>query len=242
MLPGRPAVIAPGYSGHCAMWPSREATIGASAQVAELADTHDALVLARPNNPDGWSADCAQLAQAAERLATRGGWLVLDEAFVDAAPGDSLAALDWPGLIILRSFGKFFGLAGLRLGFVVADPEIGARLRHLIGDWPISGPALAAGRAAYADRTWQAEQRKRLTEASGRLVCLCAEHDLEIVGSTAFFTLVRVPARDALFVHLAHHGVLTRPFSDQPDWLRIGLPKDKDDWARLTNALGRWRR
>jgi cobalamin biosynthetic protein CobC len=240
VLPGPAAWVAPGYSGHRLMWPQGAAGALERETLPDLPDGVRAAVLARPNNPDGWIAGEDTLEQAAALLATRGGHLIIDEAFADAAPDLSLASRDWPGLIVLRSFGKFFGLAGLRLGFVIAPPPIVAALRALIGDWPISIPALHAGIAAYADIAWQAAQRERLDEAKQRMAALLGQHDIAIAAQTAFFTLVRTRGRDALFCRLAEAGVLTRPFADQPDWLRIGVPGRAHAWARLADALTGW--
>jgi cobalamin biosynthesis protein CobC len=241
IVPGRAAVVGPGYSGHRAMWGDRGAVPVAQGYLPGAAEASDTLVLARPNNPDGWIADAQTLHLAAGKLATRGGVLIVDEAFADATPGDSVAASDWQGLVVLRSFGKFFGLPGLRLGFVVAPPATAERLRALIGDWPVSAPAIAAGCAAYADTEWQAAQRERLAAGSARLRALLTQHGLAIVGSTAFFTLVASPHRDALFAHLAHAGLLTRPFADQRDWLRFGLPGSESEWQQLSAAMSLWR-
>ncbi len=238
----RPAIVLPGYSGHAAMWGGHDAVACTTAEIASIAPTHDALVLARPNNPDGLVADPLLLEWAALTMAARGGHLIVDEAFADADEPGSLAGCDWPGLIVLRSFGKFFGLAGLRLGFVIAPPAIGADLRALIGDWPISGPALATGLAAYRDPAWHIAQRSRLATASQRLADLVNRHGIAIVGRTAFFALASTEHRDRLFVHLAQAGVLTRPFDYEPHWLRIGLPREESDWARLDEALTTWRK
>lgn len=234
------AVVRPGYSGHLTMWGERAATACTADTLLAMAETHDALVLARPNNPDGLVADSTRLQAAASMLAERGGHLIVDEAFADANAHDSLAGCDWPGLIVLRSFGKFFGLAGLRLGFVIAPPQIGQRLRALIGDWPISGQALATGLAAYRDTAWHALQRARLKDAAQRLAQMLGDHDIEIVGRTAFFILISAERRDALFEHLAQAGILTRPFDYAPGWLRIGLPREDSDWSRLGDALATW--
>lgn len=235
------AVVRPGYSGHASMWGENAATECSADAVLAMAQTHDVLVLARPNNPDGLIADRSHLQVASSLLAARCGHLIVDEAFADAAAQDSLARCDWPGLIVLRSFGKFFGLAGLRLGFVIAPPAIGERLRALIGDWPISGPALATGLAAYRDAEWQHAQRARLADASQRLADLLTDHGIEVVGRTGFFVLINAAERDGLFGHLAHAGVLTRPFGYAPGWLRLGLPRNENDWTRLGDALAQWR-
>ncbi len=240
ILPGPAGWVTPGYAGHRAMWPQDRAVALSRADFADVAGEHRHIVLARPNNPDGWCADANALAGVATRLATKGGWLIVDEAFADATPDDSVAGRGWPGLIVLRSFGKFYGLAGLRLGFVIAPPAIAGPLRAMLGDWPISTPALAAGIAAYGDTAWQSGQRQRLSEVSERMAAQVAAAGLDIVGRTAFFTLVALPRRDALFAHLARAGVLTRPFAAQPTWLRLGLPGDMAGWQRVRDALASW--
>lgn len=240
ILPGPAGWLAPGYSGHRTMWADGKARALDRDTLAEPVGAVQ-VVLARPNNPDGWIADEAALEQTALRLAAKGGNLIVDEAFVDATPNISVAGRDWPGLIVLRSFGKFFGLAGLRLGLMIAPPPVGQALRSVIGDWPISTPALQAGIAAYADIDWQAAQRARLGEGSRRMAALLAQHDIAIAAQTRFFTLVAAPGRDALFGHLAEAGLLTRPFADQPAWLRIGLPGSEQACTRLADALAGWR-
>ena len=240
LLGGRVAVVGPGYSGHVAMWRSPVTVISVDA-LGEAAATHDVLVLARPGNPDGTMIARDMLESAAATLAARGGYLIVDESFVDATPEASVAGSGWPGLIVLRSFGKFFGLAGLRLGFVIAPMEIAADLRRLLGDWPVSSPAIAVGTAAYADGDWQAAQRRRLAVASRRLDALLGDAGLVVAGGTNCFRLVATPERDALFDHLASAAILTRPFADQPLRLRFGLPGNEASWTRLTGALEHWR-
>ena len=232
LIPARsPAILGPGYSGHRAMWPD-------AAVLTDLAaEHHDALVLARPNNPDGAKVDRDLLADAARRLAAKGGWLIVDEAFADTETEPGIAAAKWPGTIVLRSFGKFFGLAGLRLGFVIAPPGFAASLRQLLGDWPISGPAIAIGTAAYHDLAWQSAQQRRLGDAAARLDSVLSEAGLAIAGGTPCFRLIDTPDAALLFEHLAHRAILTRPFADNPRRLRIGLPASETETARLQHAL-----
>jgi len=147
---------------------------------------------------------------------------------------------DWPNLIILRSFGKFAGLAGLRLGFVIAPPVIVHRLRALLGDWPISGPALAAGLAFYVDTAWQAEQRRRLKASGHRLDEVLHGARLAITATTPFFRTCPIDGAWGLFEHLACRAILTRPFADDPRRLRIGLPADDNALKRLAEALAEW--
>ena len=193
------------------------------------------LLLANPNNPDGRAIDPAQL------RAWGGGdsWLVVDEAFADVEPeGSVLPGLDEAArVIVLRSFGKFFGLAGVRLGFVIAPPAIVARVRALLGDWPVSAQAIAMGRAAYADDVWIAAARGALAEAAARLDALLARHGLPVTGGTSLFRLVEHPSGRDVFARLAAAGILTRPFADRADWLRFGLPGDPSAFDRLDRAL-----
>jgi cobalamin biosynthetic protein CobC len=138
----------------------------------------------------------------------------------------------------LRSFGKFFGLPGLRLGFVAGPRAIIDRLTPLLGDWPVSAPAIDVGRMALKDHAWQAETRIRLSESADRLRALLNRHRFNITGGTDLFVLVETPEADALHHCLAQAGIWTRLFDYQPDWIRIGLPGDAAAFARLDSALG----
>lgn len=233
----RIAVVRPGYSGHRLAWRHSPVTeLGADA-LEDAAQTHDVLVLANPNNPDGRLIAPGRLRALARTLAARGGVLVVDEAYADVEPGHSLCAEVDDGLIVFRSFGKFFGLAGVRLGFAVAPNPHAAGFRQLVGDWPVSGPAVAIGRAAYVDDAWQVEQRERLQKARARLDALLVESGLEVTGGTPLYRLARCADATALFLHLAARGILVRPFHDDPQLLRIGLPAEQDQWDRLREAL-----
>jgi cobalamin biosynthetic protein CobC len=226
----RVAIMRPGYSGHAAAW---SGTIGISSD--EIADAGtDLVVLANPNNPDGHLFDRGTLLGLAERAT-----LIVDEAFADADPRESVADADDGQLIVLRSFGKFYGLPGLRLGFVIAARSIAAALRAMLGDWPVSTPAIAIGTAAYIDREWQDAQRRRIAEADGRLDAVLS--GFPIAGRTSLFRLVAAPDAHALFRHLASRSILARPFADRQDRLRLGLPRDAAAADRLGQALKEYR-
>lgn len=237
----RPAAVVPGYSGHTAMWPRTCLALRSdAAELMAAAGSYDAIVLARPGNPGGEIIDEHLLQSIAERLAVRRGWLIVDEAFADADPALSLAARRWPNLIVLRSFGKFAGLAGLRLGFVIAPPAMAACLRRGVGDWPISGPAVAAGLSFYRNTSWQTLQRQRLAESGERLDRVLSGAGLAITASTPFFRTCKTHHGWALFEHLTQHAILTRPFADDPARLRIGLPDDAITTRHLARALAEW--
>lgn len=234
----RVGIVGPTYGSHADAWAGGTSRLAPLESLLAEIDSLDVLVVVRPNNPDGAMVDPAVLEAAARSLAARGGWLVLDEAFADAMPGASLADCRWAGeVIVLRSFGKCWGLAGVRLGAVIAPPALAARLRKLLGDWPVSGPAIAIGRRAYADRDWLATARLHLAEAAARLDGLLARRGLAAGGACPLFRLVENPRAAALHIHLARRGILTRAFADRPNRLRIGLPGLESDWARLAGAL-----
>nr|WP_281824143.1 threonine-phosphate decarboxylase [Jannaschia rubra] len=187
----------------------------------------DARVLVHPNNPDGrrWSA-----ADASAPLT------VIDESFCDVAPEISLMSLAArPGTIVLRSFGKFWGLAGLRLGFAMGDPNLLARLAGMLGPWPVAGPALRVGAAALADHDWAARTRARLAADAARLDGLLAPHGT-CVGGTDLYRLFDVGDAAAMQDRLARHRIWSRVFPYSTGWLRLGLPP-RDGWERLERAL-----
>jgi cobalamin biosynthetic protein CobC len=192
-----------------------------------VAEDGAARVIVHPNNPDGrlWPAPAADAALT-----------VIDESFCDAMPAASLIALAArPGVLVLKSFGKFWGLAGLRLGFAIGDPALVGRLRRMLGPWPVSGPALAIGAAALADDAWAAATRVRLAADAARLDRLLAPH-ARPVGGTPLFRLYATPAAAALHERLARRHILTRVFPYDPAWIRLGLPGPAD-WARLEASL-----
>jgi cobalamin biosynthesis protein CobC len=238
----RAAVLAPGYPEHA----RAAALTGFSVQaVRDIDSCRDAalVIVANPNNPDGKLFGGTALLALAKDLRRRGGVLVVDEAFMDVGPpGASLAAeLACGNVVVLRSFGKFFGLAGVRLGFALAAPSTAARLRVTLGPWAVSGPALAVGTKALADTAWVERTRRRLAGAAKRLDAVLAGASLDLIGGTSLFRLVRMPAARALFDHLGRAGIWTRAFPDNPGWLRFGLPANEREWRRLNAAMASFR-
>ena len=218
------------YGGHAEAWRA------AGALVVDPGDAAaDLRVLVNPDNPSGHALPSDQV------LGLTDGPLLVDEAFVEVDPTLSVSPLAGaPGferLIVLRSFGKFHGLAGARLGFLVAAPALAARVRQALGDWPVSGPAIAAGLAAYADADWAARTRLRLAEDAARLDALLRRAGFAIAGGTALFRLARATDAPRRFETLARAGILTRPFPWDETLIRFGLPGPQADWLRLANAL-----
>jgi cobalamin biosynthetic protein CobC len=235
--PGKAAVLGPTYGEF-----ARAAAL-AGHHVTEVEDIEqlrdaDLAVVANPNNPDGRVLKRDELLDLAKARGSR-GLLVIDEAFMDVGPADASfgGAVARHSIVVLRSFGKFFGLAGLRLGFALARPEIAARLVASLGPWAVSGVAIAIGQKALSDIEWAKTTRKRLEAEVRRLDAALANAGIEVVGGTSLFRLVRTSAAVRFFHHLGHAGILVRRFPEQAPWLRIGLPGSDGAWERLLAAL-----
>ena len=235
MLPGPAFYAIPSYRTH------GEMIAGAQPLPADRLDeaAGATLILANPNNPDGRVLDRPALLTLLHQRGKE-GWLLLDEAFADAIPHLSLAEgiAEDKRLLIFRSFGKFFGLAGVRLGFLLGPASFIARMRERLGSWPLHAAALAIGAAAYADSAWITATRAALMRDSTRLDELLRRHGLAPIGQCPLFRLIETEKAATLFDHLARRQILTRPFAENPRWLRFGLPGDEAAWQRLDKALG----
>ena len=235
LLPGRDVrLLGSTYGEYARVFAASGAAARVVAALDDLAGA-DVAVVVNPNNPDGRRVEPAAL----KALASRVGALIVDEAFMDAlAPGQSLVPLLPSGrTLVLRSFGKFYGLAGLRLGFALAPPALASALRESLGPWAVSGPALEIGTRALADTPWLDRSRARLVAAAARLDDVLGHAGLALIGGTPLFRLVRHAQAPAVFEALARAGLLTRPFAGEPAWLRFGLPGCEAAWIRLERAL-----
>lgn len=229
-LPGRHLPLS--YSTHA------DAFAGYPAAV-QAGTTRTAFVIANPNNPDGALTPPDHLRALLAGQEADGGWLIVDEAFADCRADWTIAdaVRNDRRLIVLRSFGKFFGLAGVRLGFVLAPLAVAEPLRRLLGEWPVCAAALAYGTAAYRDRAWIAARRAALPAQADGLDAVLARHGLAAQGECPLFRLVETDRAQSLFTTLARHHILTRPFPAHPRLLRFGLPASPTDLVRLDAAL-----
>jgi cobalamin biosynthesis protein CobC len=235
----RVRILSPGYAEHAHAWQRNNHKVSAVTpeQIDQaLADT-DVLIIIHPNNPTGDLFSTAQLLNWHTQLAKRGGWLIVDEAFMDVTPEFSIASqTTMPGLIVLRSLGKFFGLAGARVGFVCAHPQLLIALKNLLGPWSVNGPARWMATQALQDTIWQEKARQYLIRNCNRLQTLLIQHHLAPASNCAFFQWT--PSNNATYLYekLAHQGILVRHFNSPPS-LRFGLPRNELDWHRLDRAL-----
>jgi cobalamin biosynthetic protein CobC len=243
LRPAAAVIAGPTYGSHADAWTCAgiPTTLVPASELAAHARTEVAMTVVNPNNPNGHRLDRQQLRSLHDSLHTHGGVLIVDEAFGDLEPQHSVADLagsaQAPDILVLRSFGKFYGLAGVRLGFVIGAAAIGARLRRMLGDWPVSADALRAGLAAYADRAWAQKTRQCLARAAQRLDKLLIASGMTIVGGTSLYRLASAPDARARFSRLLAHGILVRPFDHDGTQLRFGLPQASSDWRRLAVAL-----
>jgi cobalamin biosynthetic protein CobC len=234
------AVLEPTYGEHHASWQAAGHSVERVGREAIDRTEVMILVITNPNNPNGHTLSRENVLRLiANRPPEK--WIIVDEAFVDVVPELGVTDLCASNnLAIFRSFGKFFGLAGVRLGFLVAPIPLAERLEAMIGPWAVAGPALEVGARAYADRSWQETTRHNLKRAMRELHALLRRCRLEILGGTDLFVLVKHPDAQAMVAELCGHGIYVRRFADNASCLRFGLPADASSANRLDHALSRW--
>lgn len=231
-----------GYQEHHAAWLAS----GIALDFYEVTPTAEqiakcsALLVIQPNNPRGTHVSVSQLKHWQAELADRKAWLIIDEAFCDCQPELSMVTSTIPAYtVILRSLGKFFGLAGLRVGFVLAQPELLQALQERLGPWSVSGPSRYIAMQALEDNAWQIMQRQRLHDAGKTLRQQLSKIAQQLGGNvsgTPLFCRWEHPQAIQLHEQLCQSAVLTR-LTDEQDAIRFGLPKTDADQERLNDAL-----
>ncbi|MEM9731982.1 MAG: threonine-phosphate decarboxylase CobD [Pseudomonadota bacterium] len=226
------------YQEHGVCWARAGHSVFVTDGLESAEATARVIVVVNPNNPDGRLCDSSELMALARRLGPKGGLLVVDESFGDVVPDASLIpSCGRDGLLVMRSLGKFFGLAGARFGVVVGPQGVCEKLDERLGPWAVSGPALHAAALALADRKWQQRTRKRLAAGRAQLEDVLKDNGLDVLGGTDLFVLAAHGDAAALAQHLAQHHILVRPFPAKAEWLRFGLPGGKVGLNRLDKAL-----
>ncbi len=232
----RVAIVGPTYEEHELSWRRQGHGVALANDLAAAAGA-DVVVVVNPDNPTG-----RLTAAAALHAIDVKGLLVVDEAFIDFLPPQaSLASALPPRTVVLRSFGKTYGLAGVRLGFAIAEKALTERMREELGPWATSGPALEIGTRALGDDAWLKQSAARLRADSQRLDALLVESGFSLVGVTPLFRLARHERAPAAADTLARHGIHVRAFARDPAWLRFGLPGSVAEFERLAAALAQFR-
>jgi cobalamin biosynthetic protein CobC len=237
---GEVAILGPTYQEHERSFRQAGWTVSNCRSVDDIPQSAKIVVIVNPNNPDGRVIAADVLLDLAKRLDSKGGFLIVDEAFADPHPETSIAAYaGMDGLIVLRSFGKFFGLGGLRLGFALSTSDIAQTLRLRLGPWAVSGPALAIAMHAFSEKELLAAYNARLSGRRKLLTNALAEAGLVEIGGTMLFSLVEFRQAHLLHEELCKQHILTRKFGYAPQWLRFGLPLDENAADILCQRLGR---
>ena len=235
---GQVSIISPTYNEHAQCWRLAGHTVIETFDLTQAEKNSDVIIVVNPNNPDGCQHAPSDLKTLAQKQGEKGGWLIVDEAFCDVVPELSIAnAVGSPGLVVLRSFGKFYGLAGLRLGFALTDPTLTELLLNFLGPWAVSTPAITIGQAALSEIDWKITTNKKLKIASDRLDKILISNDMEVIGGTSLFRLIMSNQANTIFQGLAQSGIMVRQFKYNPEWLRFGLPGNEEDWQRFEEAL-----
>lgn len=235
LKPGRACVVGPTYNEHAAALRAHGWDVSMVTDPADGAGA-DLLTVVNPNNPDGrvWKPEVLL------KLSDEVGLMVVDESFADTEVGLSIApsiGTSEDRVVALRSFGKFFGLAGVRLGFAITGDARADKLRSLAGPWAVSGPAIALGHVALADAHWQAETRDRLKTDAACLDHIAEKAGWHLVGGTPLFRTYETPNARGAQTHLARHHIWSRIFPYSETWLRLGLPGTVSEWAQLKTAI-----
>lgn len=239
VLPARLVCVTSGsYADHLDVWQQHAETVSQAADPLEHAQQADAVVVCNPNNPDGRTWTVNQLQDARRTLAERNKWLIIDEAYADLVPDHSMAPYGGAdGLIIFRSFGKFFGLAGIRLGALIAPADVLEAINKRLGVWPVAGPTLQIAENAYKDVDWQINMRHRLKIMRKAMDSVLEGRGLRIVGGTDLYRFVQTTDARKYWRSLAEHGIYTRQFNWCKHSLRLGITSSEEALHRLSVAL-----
>jgi histidinol-phosphate aminotransferase len=222
--------------------PARDFGHDLDAMAAAIRDDTRIVFVANPNNPTGTFVSGAALEAFLAKVPPR-VIVVLDEAYTEYLPdADRHDAVAWlarhPNLVISRTFSKAYGLAGLRVGFMLAHPDVADLMNRVRQPFNVNSVAQAGAIAALHDTAFVDESRRLNDSGMAQVVAGVGRMGLEHIPSRGNFVLVRVGAAAAIYQQLLARGVIVRPVGAYglPEWLRvsIGLPEDN---ARFLDAL-----
>ncbi len=227
------AILSPTYGEHEHVWAKAGISITNISNLKELPDSADGLVVVNPNNPDCYTYDAGALREASAHLKI----LVVDEAFADPYPELSSVMTLPDNMIVLRSFGKFFGLAGVRLGFAISKEKWVGQLKSMLGPWAVSGVALEIGTRALQDIVWIEQTKTHLQTISDDMAKACVSAGLQVVGQNSLFVYAACDDANRVYQALAKRQILVRAFPSDQKHLRFGLCQDASSLQRFETAL-----
>ncbi|MBX7145921.1 MAG: aminotransferase class I/II-fold pyridoxal phosphate-dependent enzyme [Alphaproteobacteria bacterium] len=234
------SILTPTYNEYAKCWGSKNSKITYVKKITELKRDQQILIICNPNNPNGAIIDHNVILDTAQFLKKNKGILIIDEAFVDPIPEYSIVPLlHHSNIIVLKSFGKFFGLAGLRLGFMISAHPVIQQINHFLGPWPISHPAIEIGIKAFNDKVWINKTKNWLQITSKKIHSVFQTYNFKQYKGTALFTFINDSRAFSLYQCLGKKGIYTRIYKENPSWIRIGMPLPQT-FKRLTKALSLW--
>ncbi len=231
------AVISPTYEEHAYCWDKAGGDVVKVDHLSQAVECAEVVVVVNPNNPTAFRYQPDDLIIAAEQLVKKSGYLIVDEAFADCVPELSVVSKMQENIIVLRSFGKFFGLAGLRLGFAICASSIAESLKNKQGPWSVSGPALEIGAAAFTDQNWIVNSRADIIQNSDSQAEVIEACGLKLIGNAGLFMEFEYENATILYEKLQQEHILIRPFPERPTRLRFGLCKNMQELERLALTL-----
>lgn len=231
------AIFSPTYGEHAHCWKNADVAVQTIAFRDAIPASCDCLVMVNPNNPTNHTFSLSEIEAIADALNQKGGWLIVDEAFGDSLPELSATHLESQNVIVLKSFGKFFGLAGVRLGFAIGAKSIMEKLSEKIGPWAVSGPALQIGARAYQDICWINANRKKLQKLSSTQEKALGSIEFAPISSNALFQYFNRQNASKIFEGLANRKILVRDFPEQEISIRFGICANDDELSRLILGL-----
>jgi len=222
-------ILGPTYSEYEKAFKSSGIKTQTVSEVSKLSSS-DIAIIVNPNNPTGKVIADEML----EDLSKKVRILIIDESFKMFS---TRRTLNFSNIIQINSLGKFFGLAGIRLGFVSGPSDFIKAVKEMLGPWPVSSLAAEIGIVALNDRVWISEMEKLLVTESNALHEACNSRNWELVGRTSLFHTYATSSCLEVEKQFAAHGIWVRTFDYSETWVRLGIPTSENQWERVKQAL-----
>ena len=223
------AILGPTYNEYEKAFKSSGIKAQTVSEVSKLSSS-DIAIIVNPNNPTGKVI----AEEILDDLSKKVRILIIDESFKTFS---SRRIQKFENVIQINSLGKFFGLAGVRLGFVSGPSDFIKSVRRMLGPWPISSIAAEIGTIALNDNTWISEMEKILLEGSNVLHKACSTKNWKLVGKTNLFHTYATSSSLEVEKQFAAHYIWIRTFDYSETWVRLGIPTSKYEWTRVRQAL-----
>lgn len=233
-------ILCPTYMEHIKAWQHAGVNVKQVSSLEEFmhfgSQEQTIGVICNPNNPDGRLFSVEQIKEVVNSFGQFNNHLVVDEAFMDFEGQGAGKLLPHSFLTILRSFGKTYGLAGVRLGFILSNPDYIQKIRQMLGPWAVGGAALQIGQQALQDHAWFLQSQQRLIHQVKQLDLIFLDNGCKVIGGTHLFRLIEYVRAQELWFYLANRGIWVRKFDYNDQWLRFGLSHHQE-WDRVNKMI-----